>query len=61
MQEPERSLLVHQEHMTIELQRHHGSPVQVNVLADRKDGQTDTRIVGLSLREQQIVEWGIAD
>jgi hypothetical protein len=61
MPEPARSLLVHQKHMTIELQRHHGRPVDVNVLANRKDGQIYTRIVGLTLQgDGQVVEWGIA-
>jgi len=58
---PADALLVHQNHMTIALERHHGKPVQVNVQQERLDGETYTRKVGLTLLgTPRVVEWGIA-
>lgn len=58
--EPARSLLVHQKHMTIELEQHHGKPVDVRVLQERLDHDSYTRTIGLNLRgTPTIVEWGI--
>jgi hypothetical protein len=56
-------LLVHHNHMTVELERFHGNPVDVRVLHERYDGENDSysRQIGLQLAgTQQIVEWGIA-
>lgn len=58
--EPSHRLLVHQKHMTIELERHHGKPVDVRVLQERLEHDSYTRTIGLNLRgTQTIVEWGI--
>lgn len=57
---PEDDLLVHHDHMTIVLQRHHGSPVQVHVLEEHLDGDLYTRKVSLTpTGSNKIVEWGI--
>lgn len=58
--EPSHRLLVHQKHMTIELERHHGKPVDVQVLRERLEHDSYTRMIGLNLRgTSTVVEWGI--
>src|SRR6476646_10318643 len=59
---PEDQLLVHHDHMTEVLEKHHGSPVKVNVLKAFLDGDIYTRLITLSpsAEPDKIVEWGIA-
>ncbi|HEY2589752.1 MAG TPA: hypothetical protein VGI81_28670 [Tepidisphaeraceae bacterium] len=57
---PEDDLLVHHDHMTIVLQRHHGSPVKVHVLEEHLDGDLYTRKICLTpAGSDKLVEWGI--
>ena len=57
---PEDDLLVHHDHMTIVLQRHHGKPVRVHVLEEHLDGDLYTRKICLTPGDaDKIVEWGI--
>ena len=57
---PADALLVHHEHMTIVLQKHHGKPVNVHVLEEHRDGDTYTRKISLTpLGSDKVVEWGI--
>lgn len=57
---PEDHLLVHHDHMTIVLQRHHGSAVHVHVLEERLDGDLYTRKISLTpAGSNKVVEWGI--
>lgn len=48
--EPYRSLLVHHDHMTLAQEAHHGSPVEVNVMATRVAGGAYARRSLLTLR-----------
>ena len=58
---PADVLLVHQNHMTVALERHHGKPVDVHVLDERRDGDFYTRKISLTPRDAaHVVEWGIA-
>src|SRR4030095_15625543 len=45
--EPYRKLLAHHEHMTVAVERHHGSPVDVEVLAAKRDGEFYSRKIVL--------------
>lgn len=57
---PEDDLLVHHDHMTVVLERHHGKPVDVAVHEEHRQGDIYTRKISLSLRgDGTIVEWGI--
>jgi hypothetical protein len=57
---PQDTLLVHHEHMTLVLQRHHGSPVAVEVMEEHRDGEIYTRKIALSPTPSgPVVEWGI--
>jgi len=57
---PEDDLLVHHDHMTIVLQRHHGLPVRVRVLEEHLDGDLYTRKIALlPTGSEKVVEWGI--
>jgi hypothetical protein len=58
---PQDQLLVHHDHMTVVLQKHHGSPVEVTVQEAHNGGPIYTRKISLSPRNQpgKIVEWGI--
>jgi len=57
---PEDELLVHHDHMTIVLQRHHGAPVRVRVLEEHLDGGVYTRKIALAPSgSDKVVEWGI--
>src|SRR5690349_17688030 len=58
---PQDQLLVHHEHMTVELQRHHGSPVRVHVMEEHLDGDLYTRKIKLTPagQDDKVVEWGI--
>lgn len=59
---PEDQLLVHHDHMTEVLEKHHGSPVKVNVIKAILDGDIYTRLITLapSAEPNKVVEWGIA-
>jgi hypothetical protein len=56
-------LLVHHEHMTVALQRFHGSPVEVQVREEHlsADGDYYTRMISLAPAASpgRVVEWGI--
>ena len=58
---PQDQLLVHHDHMTVELQRHHGAPVRVHVMEEHLDGDFYTRKINLTPTGQdgKVVEWGI--
>ena len=57
---PEDALLVHHEHMTVVLQRHHGKPVDVQVLDERLEGDIYRRKISLTpAGSDKVVEWGI--
>lgn len=60
---PEDQLLVHHDHMTEVLERHHGAPVEVHVHAEHANGGGDlySRMISLTPRGQpgKVVEWGI--
>jgi len=57
---PQDQLLVHHEHMTCVLERHHGEPVRVHVLEEHFDGDLYTRKISLTRGETDtVVEWGI--
>jgi hypothetical protein len=59
---PEDQLLVHHDHMTKVLEKHHGAPVTVSVLEEHFDGDVYTRKIALAPRNApgKVVEWGIA-
>lgn len=57
---PADQLLVHHEHMTLVLERHHGLPVDVHVLEEHLSGESYTRKISLTLSgSDRVVEWGI--
>ena len=57
---PQDQLLVHHEHMTCVLERHHGEPVRVHVLEEHFDGDLYTRKISLTRGDTDtVVEWGI--
>src|SRR5688500_11844528 len=59
---PADALLVHHEHMTEVLQRHHGRRMDVHVLDENLDGDIYTRKGSLTPAgaSEPVVEWGIA-
>ncbi len=57
---PEDHLLVHHEHMTVVLEKHHGGPVEVHVQEERLEGDWYTRKIFLTpAGTEKVVEWGI--
>jgi chorismate-pyruvate lyase len=59
--EPYRGLLVHQHHMTVTVEAHHGGPVDVVVLDRREQGDAYVRMILLALRSTgRIVQFGLA-
>ena len=58
---PQDQLLVHHDHMTVVLQRHHGATVRVHVLEEHLDGDVYTRKISLTPAGQdgKVVEWGV--
>ena len=57
---PEDDLLVHHDHMTVVLQRHHGKPVQVHVLEEILEGDIYRRKISLTpVGSNKVVEWGV--
>ncbi len=57
---PADALLVHHEHMTLVLERHHGKPVDVHVLEEHFAADSYTRKISLTVAgTDKVVEWGI--
>jgi chorismate-pyruvate lyase len=57
---PEDDLLVHHDHMTVVLQRHHGKPVDVHVMEERLEGDFYRRKISLTPSgTDKIVELGV--
>lgn len=58
---PQDHLLVHHDHMTVVLQKHHGRPVAVRVLDEHLSGDYYTRKIALTPGpdSDKVVEWGI--
>lgn len=58
--EPFRSLLDHESHMTVAMERHHGGPVELKVLAERLGpGLAYAREIVLSGPGGRVVQYGI--
>lgn len=58
--EPYHSLLVHEHHMTVTVENHHGGLVDVKVLDCRQDGDSYARKILLALKKTgQIVQFGL--
>jgi chorismate-pyruvate lyase len=58
--EPYRTLLAHHEHMTVSVERFHDSPVDVQVLATKRDGEYYSRQILLHRQsDHQAVLFGI--
>ena len=58
---PYDGLLVHEQHMTVTVEAHHGSLVDVRVLAHRHEGDSYARKILLALQSNgRIVQFGIA-
>lgn len=58
--EPYHKLLVHPHHMTVTVEAHHGSAVDVKVLDDKLDGDIYARKILLSLQSTgRIVQFGL--
>jgi chorismate-pyruvate lyase len=60
MPEPYRSLLVHEHHMTVTVEAHHGSLVDVKVLERKRHDDNYARKILLALqRDGRIVQFGL--
>jgi chorismate-pyruvate lyase len=60
MPEPYRLLLAHHEHMTVSVEKFHGGPVSVEVLATRQDGDYYSRKIVLHRQSDgRVVLFGI--
>src|SRR5262245_39378311 len=58
--EPYRSLLVHEHHMTVTVEAHHGSLVDVRVLERRRNGDSYARKILLARQSDgRIVQFGL--
>jgi chorismate-pyruvate lyase len=58
--EPERGLLVHEHHMTVTVEAHHGGLVDVRVLEARQNGDAYARKILLALQGSgRIVQFGL--
>lgn len=58
--EPYRKLLVHEHHMTVTVEAHHGSLVDVKVLETKRDGDSYARKILLALQSNgRIVQFGL--
>jgi chorismate-pyruvate lyase len=58
---PYRDLLVHNHHMTVTVEAHHGDLVDVRILARRLEDDTYTRKIVLALQNTgRVVQFGIA-
>ena len=57
---PYRDLLVHDQHMTVTLERFHGRPVELRVLARHVEGGEYARMILLAIEgTDEIVEFGV--
>jgi chorismate-pyruvate lyase len=57
---PYRELLVHEHHMTVTVEGHHGGPVDVRVLDERLDGESYARKILLVLHgTDRVVQYGL--
>jgi hypothetical protein len=57
---PYHGLLVHEHHMTVTVEAHHGDLVDVNILARRHEGDSYARKILLTLRRTgRVVQFGI--
>jgi chorismate-pyruvate lyase len=60
MPQPYRDLLVHEHHMTVTVESHHGSLVDVKVLDKQRDGHSYARKILLALKSDgRIVMFGL--
>ncbi len=60
MPEPYRKLLVHEHHMTVTVEAHHGSLVDVRVLETKRDGDSYARKILLALQSDgRVVQFGL--
>jgi chorismate-pyruvate lyase len=58
--EPYHTLLVHQHHMTVTVEKHHGDLVDVKILARRHNGSSYARKIVLALQKTgRLVQFGI--
>src|SRR6516162_7042913 len=58
--EPYRGLLVHEHHMTVTVEAHHGGAVDVRILARRHNGNSYARKILLALHHNgRVVQFGI--
>ena len=58
--EPYRGLLVHEHHMTVTVEAHHGDLVDVQVLAEHLEGDTYARKILLALKKsKKVVQFGL--
>src|SRR5437762_6008024 len=58
--EPYRRLLAHHEHMTVSVERHHGSPVDVEVVSAKRSGDYYSRKIILHRQsDRRVVLFGI--
>ncbi|MGE3316669.1 MAG: hypothetical protein AB7O26_16250 [Planctomycetaceae bacterium] len=58
--EPYRTLLAHNEHMTVAMERLHGGPVDVRILDRKQEGDIYSRkIVLVKQGTEQVVQFGI--
>ena len=58
--QPYRDLLVHEHHMTVTLEAHHGSLVDVKVLEKKRSGNSYARKILLALQSDgRIVQFGL--
>ena len=58
--EPYHKLLVHEHHMTVTVEAHHGSLVDVRVLEKKRDGDSYARKILLALQSDgRIVQFGL--
>jgi chorismate-pyruvate lyase len=57
---PYDRLLVHEHHMTVTVEAHHGAPVNVRILNRRQDGEVYARKILLTLTgSERVVQFGI--
>jgi chorismate-pyruvate lyase len=58
--QPYRDLLVHEHHMTVTVEAHHGSLVDVKVMEKKRDGNSYARKILLALQSDgRIVQFGL--
>jgi chorismate-pyruvate lyase len=58
--EPYRGLLVHEHHMTVTVEAHHGSLVDVKVLDKKRDGDSYARKILLAKQsDDKVVQFGL--